>query len=143
MVVSKTPSVWYIHARGRVHLHARPNLLRNLCHSLHVCGDIFTLRKGRTSRPKHHFYNASSRSSISMVAFACRRFVMGVELSPTPTFHCLHCVGDCSSHEHQGRERFVRSKPAQHWKKYRRGVIKRFLRGHRQRIQQPLSPFFG
>lgn len=143
MVVSKTPSVWSNHARGRVHLLARPNLLRNLCISLHVRSDLFTLGKGRTSCSEHHFHNAPSCSSIFVVAFACRRFAVGVELSSTSSLHRLHCLGNRSTHEHQGRERFVRSKPAQHWKKHRRGVIKQFLRGHRQRIQQPLSPFFG
>ena len=143
MVVSKTPSVWFNHARGRVHLFARPDLLWNLCYTLHVCSNIFTLRKGRTSRSKHHFHNASSCSSIFVVAFACRRFAMGIELPPTPTFHCLHCLGDCSTYEYQGRERFVWSESTQHWKDRRRGVIKRFPRGHRPRILQPLSPFFG
>ena len=143
MVVSKTSSVWFNHARGRVHLLARSDLLRNLCNSLHVCGDFFTLRKSRTSRSKHHFHNAPSCSSISVVAFACRRFVMGVELPPTPTFHCMHCLSNCSTYEHQGRERIVRSQSTQHWKDHRRGVIKRFLRGLHRRLQQPLSPFFG
>ena len=143
MVVSKTPSVWFNHARGRVHLHARPDLLWNLGHSLHVCSDFFTLRKGRTSRSKHHFHNAPSCCCVLVVAFACRRIVVGVELSPTSTFHCLHCLSDCSPYEHQGRERFVRSESTQHWKDHRRGVIKRFLRDHRPRILQPPSPFFG
>ena len=143
MVVSKTPFVWFNHARGRVHLLARSDLLRNLCHTLHVCSNLFTLRKGRTSRPKHHFHNASSCSSITVVAFACRRFVVGVELPPTPTFHRLHCLGNRSTYEHQRRERFVWSESTQHWKDRRRGVIKRSLQGRYQKIQQLLSPFFG
>ena len=52
---------------------------------------------------------------ILVVAFACRRFVVGIELSPTSTFHCLHCLSNCSPYEHQGRERFVRSESTQHW----------------------------
>ena len=143
MVVSKTPSVWFNHARGRVHLLARPDLLRNLGHSLHVCSDLFTFRKGRTSRPKHHFHNTPSCSSISVVAFACWGFVVGVELPPAPAFHCLHCLGNRGTHEHQGRERLVRSESTQHWKDRRRGVIKRSLQGRHQKIQQLLSPFFG
>ena len=68
---------------------------------------------------------------------------MGVELPPTPTFHRLHRLGNRSTHEHQGRERFVRSESTQHWKDLRRGVIKRFLRGHCPWILQTPSPFFG
>ena len=143
MVVSKTPSVWSNHARGRVHLLARPGLLRNLCISLHVRSDLFTLGKGRTSCSEHHFHNAPSCSSISMVAFACRRFAVGVELSSTSSLHRLHCLGNRSSHEHRGRERFLRSQPTQHWKGRRRGIIKRFLQDHPRRILKLPSPFFG